>query len=224
MSELERRLRVHLAGPDCSPEETEGMAGLAALLECGGFEVYLRSRHGIGSVLAPHTLPGDDPALERRYRAVLESAAFALEVFQVVRRCDCLVFNMNGRVPDDGGAFLAAVAFTAGKPVVLYKRDHRTKLYGNDNAMISGLSADFAPVREPARLPGEVEKAIGRCRQSNYRPGDLPPLVKLNVDLGREVWESLQRFNEPGSKTGPFALCEELAAVCEASDAYRLRA
>ncbi|MFH1149376.1 MAG: nucleoside 2-deoxyribosyltransferase [Actinomycetota bacterium] len=221
---MERRLKVHLAGPDCSPEELEGMAGLAALLEGGGFEVYLRSRHGIGSVLAPHTLPGDDPALERRYRSVLESAAFALEVYQVVRRCDCLVFNMNGRVPDDGGAFLAAVAFTAGKPVILYKRDHRTKLYGNDNAMISGLSADFVPVREAARLPGEVEKAIGRCREQGHRPGDLPPLVKLNADLGRKVWESLQRFNEPGSKAGPTELFEELAAACEASQAYHFRA
>ena len=153
-----------------------------------------------------------------------ESAAFALEVYQLVHRCDCLVFNMNGRVPDDGGAFLAAVAFAVGKPVVLYKRDHRTKLYGNDNAMISGLSFDFSPVREPVKLPGEVTRAIGRCGESGYVTGGIPPFVKLNADLGGEVWESLQRFKAHGSTVGRTEHYDQLAAACEASEAYQLRA
>lgn len=166
----------------------------------------------------------DDAGCEQQYRSVLESAAFALEIYQLVHRCDCLVFNMNGRVPDDGGAFVAAVAFTLGKPVVLYKRDHRTKLYGNDNAMISGLSFDFSPVREPSRIPDEVARAMGRCRESRCEPGGTPPIVKINADLGREVWESLQRFKAPGSTAGPMDFYNELAEACEASEAYRLRA
>jgi len=186
-----------------------------------GFEVYLRSRDGIGSVLSSSAGPECDSGHERQYRSVLESAAFALEVYQLVHRCDCLVFNMNGRVPDDGAAFLAAVAFAVGKPVVLYKRDHRTKLYGNDNAMISGLSFDFSTVKEPAKLPAEVTRALGRCEESRY---GTPPLVKLNADLGRKVWESLERFREPGSKVGPIDLYDELAAACEASEAFQLRA
>ncbi len=220
---MERRTFVHLAGPDYSPEEAEGMAGIAALLEGSGFEVYLQSRDGIGSVLVTHEAPEGCAGREQLYRSVLESAAFALEIYQLLYRCDCLVFNMNGRVPDDGGAFLAAVAFTLGKPVVLYKRDHRTKLYGNDNAMISGLSFDFAPVREPAKIPGEVTRAIGRCRESRCEPEGIPPLVRLNANLGREVSESLQRFKAPGSTAGPMDLFKELTAACEASEAYHLR-
>ncbi len=168
MNECDWRGCVHLVGPAYSPEEREGMAYLAALLEAGGFEVYLQQRNDTAA----------------------ESAAFALEVFQVTR-CDCLVFNMNGRVPDDSGAFLAAVAFTLGKPVVLYKRDHRTKLFGNDNAMLSGLSFDFKSVRKPERLPAEVRKAIERATAVPLDPAALPPLVRLNADLGREVWESI---------------------------------
>ncbi len=221
---MERGTFVHLAGPEYSPEEVEGMAGRATLLEGSGFEVYLQSRDGIGSVLVTHETPEGCAGSEQLYRTVLESAAFALEIYQLVHKCDCLVFNMNGRVPDDGGAFLAAVAFTLGKPVVLYKRDHRTKLYGNDNAMISGLSFDFSPVREPERIQGEVTRAIGRCRESSRWLGDLPPLVQLNADLGREVSESLQRFKAPGSKAGPMDLYDELAAACKASEAYHLRA
>jgi nucleoside 2-deoxyribosyltransferase len=224
VSEMERRVIVHLAGPAYSPEEVEGMDAIAALLEGSGFEVYLRSRDGIGSVLSSHASPEGISGREQQYRSVLESAAFALEIYRLVHRCDCLVFNMNGRVPDDGGAFVAAVAFTLGKPVVLYKRDHRTKLYGNDNAMISGLSFDFSPVREPARIPGEVARAIGLCAESRRGPGGMPPLVKINADLGREVWDSLQRFKAPGSKAGPMGLYDELAAACEASEAYHLRA
>ena len=221
---MQPRMVVHLAGPAYSPEEVEGMAAIAALLEGSGFEVYLRSRDGISSVLSSHAIPDGDSGREQQHRAVLQSAAFALEIYRLAHRCDCLVFNMNGRVPDDGGAFVAAVAFTLGKPVVLYKRDHRTKLHGNDNAMISGLSFEFSHVREPAKIPGEVSRAIGRCRESRCGPGSMPPLVRINADLGRQVWESLQRFKAPGSKAGPMDLCDELAAACEASEAYHLRA
>jgi len=221
---LERRTVVHLAGPAYSPEELEGMAAIAVLLEGSGFEVYFPSRDGIGPVLSSHASPEGDSGREQQYRSVLESAAFALEIYRLVHRCNCLVFNMNGRVPDDGGAFVAAVAFTIGKPVVLYKRDHRTKLFGNDNAMISGLSFDFSPVREPAQIPGEVRRAIGRCRESRYGHGGMPPFVKINADLGREVWEALQRFKAPGSKAGTMELYEELAGACKASKAFQLRA
>jgi len=221
---LERRTAVHLAGPAYNPEEARGMAAIAALLEGSGFEVYLQSRDGIASVLSPSAHPRGEPGREQQYSSVLESAAFALEIYQLVHRCDCLVFNMNGRVPDDGGSFLAAVAFTIGRPVVLYKRDHRTKLYGNDNAMISGLSFDFSPVREPARIPGEVARAIGRCQESRCGPGGMPPIVKINADLGREVWESLQRFKTTGSAVEPMDLYHELAEACQASQAYHLRA
>ncbi|MHB8896027.1 MAG: nucleoside 2-deoxyribosyltransferase [Candidatus Geothermincolia bacterium] len=220
---MENGTLVHLAGPAFSPEEVEGMTAVAALLEASGMEVYLQSRDGIGSVLTPSASPpGDrDPG---QYGRVLESASFALEVYQVVDRCDCLVFNMNGRVPDDGGAFLAAMAFTAGKPVVLYKRDHRTKLYGNDNAMISGLSFDFSAVRKPAKLPGEVARAIRRGGGCPPGSGNLPPLTKINADLGREVWESLKRSRVRDAGTEPTALYDELAAACEASEVCRLRA
>jgi nucleoside 2-deoxyribosyltransferase len=214
---LERRTIVHLAGPTYSPEELQGMAAIAELLEGSGFGVYLQSRDGVGSVLLPSASPGGGTEHDHQYRFVLESASFALEIYQLVHRCDCLVFNMNGRVPDDGGAFLAAVAFTLGKPVVLYKRDHRTKLYGNDNAMISGLSFDFSPVRKPAKIPDEVARAIGRCQAPGSEPPGMPPMVKINADLGRQVWESIQRFKAPGSTAEPTDLYQELAKACQAS-------
>jgi nucleoside 2-deoxyribosyltransferase len=207
---------VHLAGPSYSPEEVAGMEAIAAALEGSGFDVYLRSRDGLESALSP------DAMREEQYRPALQSAAFALEVFQLVHRCDCLVFNMNGRVPDDEGAFLAAVAFALGKPAILYKRDHRTELSGDDNAMIPGLSFDFGTVREIEKIPGEISRAMERYREPRGRAA-LAPLVELNADLGRAVWESLERFKTAGTNADVRALCDELAAACEASEVYRLR-
>lgn len=224
---MEKRGIVHLAGPAFAPEEVEGMSRTASLLEGAGFETYLEPRDGLGPAL--QTLAGfdGDPGGEGRCRSVLQSAAFALEVYQVVRRCDCVVFNMNGRVPDDGGAFLAAAAFGAGKPVVLYKRDHRSKLFGNDNAMITGLSFDFSTVGEPSRVPGAVADAMARRQEACRAPAGMPPLVGANVELGRRVWESLQRFRSrapgaPGAEAEE--LYGELEAACRDSEAYRLRA
>ena len=87
-------------------------------------------------------------------RRTLEALTLALAVFQLAVRCEGLVLNLNGRVPDEGGVFEAAVAFTLGVPVVLYKRDHRSLLHGEDNAMITGLSHDFSSVNKLKRLPG----------------------------------------------------------------------
>jgi nucleoside 2-deoxyribosyltransferase len=210
------RAVVHLAGPSYSPEEVAGMEAIATTLEGSGFEVYLRSRDGLESALSP------DAMGKEQYRSALESAAYALEIFQLVHRCDCLVFNMNGRVPDDEGAFLAAVAFGLGKPVILYKRDHRTELSGDDNAMIPGLSFDFGTVRETEKIPGEISRAMERYREPRGHAA-MAPLVELNADLGRAVWESLRQFKTPGSDVDARKLCDELAAACEASEAYRLR-
>ena len=215
---------VYCSGAVFCPEEVKAMEEIARALEDAGYSTYLPHRDGMEAfVLNAVNNPLANLLVFRPIIRFLSKATFALDIFQILES-DYFVFNMNGRVPDDGGAFVAAVAFTVGKPVVLYKRDHRTKLHGNDNAMISGLSFDFSPVREPSRIPDEVARAMGRCRESRCGPGGMPPSVKINVDLGREVWESLQRFKAPGSTAGPMDFYNELAEACEASEAYRLRA
>ena len=214
---------VYCSGALFCPEEVQAMEEIASTLEGAGYSTYLPHRDGVEAfVLNAVNDPLANLLIFRPITRFVSRATFALDIFQILD-CDYFVFNMNGRVPDDGGAFLAAVAFAVGKPVVLYKRDHRTKLYGNDNAMISGLSFDFSPVKEQVKLPGEVTRAIERCGESGYVTGGMPPFVKLNADLGRKVWESLKRLKEPGSKAGPMDLYDELATACEASEAYHLR-
>jgi len=215
---------VYVSGPACSPEEAESMAAIATLLERSGFDVYLPPRDGIEPFASTFSRNDDIQEQGQHHASTLEIAGFALDIYQLVEGCDCLLFNMNGRVPDPGSAFRAAVAFTAGKPVVLFKRDHRTKLSGNDNAMISGLSYDFSTVNEPEAIPGEIVDAMRKAQRFetvSCRPGGLPPFVSIASALGQEVWKSLQRFKEQGPDSSPMKLLGELASICEASAAGR---
>jgi len=209
---------VCLAGPAYSPEEGHALEVLAKLLDRKGWEVYMPATQG----LEPHflALAAEPPGSElQRFREVVEKAAFALEIFQLVERCDALVFNMNGRVPDEGGVFKTAVAFTAGKPLILYKRDHRSKLHGNDNAMLPGLSYSFSHVRKAKKIPGKLEKALQKSQGFGGRPyaGDaVPPFVRQITDQGRQVWEALQRFQPlPGDRkpSALEALYQEIARI-----------
>lgn len=199
---------VYLAGAAYSPEEASGMKAAASFLESRGFDVYLPPHDGLGP---PLTLfePGE---LDRSKLATL---TLALAVFQLARRCDCLVLNLNGRVPDEGGAFEAAMAFTLGTPVVLYKRDHRSELHGQDNAMITGLSHDFSSVRTVKRLPDKIMKAVGRYPRPSGRTADIPSHLHKTVELGDSVWRLLEKFRKAGVSPGP----AELAVL---HDAYRV--
>lgn len=216
---------VYLAGPAYSPEETAGQETIATMLEESGFGVYLPSRDGIEPNISALARVDDPGEHARHDRAILESAVFALEIYQVVNRCDCLVFNMNGRVPDEAGAFAAAVAFTVGEPVVLYKLDHRSKLHGNDNAMILGLSYDFSRVTRPGEIPGELEKAIGKSRRFEGAParGGIPFFVRITAELGHEVWKALLRFKISSPAGDVTVFLDELSSILAASDASGFR-
>ena len=161
-----------------------------------------------------------DCNFRERFSRATDRAVFALAIYQIVESCDCLVFNMNGRVPDEGGTFESAVAFAAGKPVVLYKRDHRTMLHGNDNAMITGLSSGFSTVNNLRDLPVEIERALtksSRCGGASYHGEKIPPFVRLAVDLGRKVSELIAHEKSRGEETDLEVFLEKVAAVVEAS-------
>ena len=145
---------VYCSGPLFCPEETASMAAIAKVLEDAGFTTFLPQRDGIERFVTRfiNTPLNVDIFGSRRN---MDKAVFALDVYQIVKRCDCLVMNMNGRVPDEGAVAEAGIAFAAGKPVVLYKNDVRTIFKGCDNSMITGLSA-YSAVRKLKMLPAVI--------------------------------------------------------------------
>jgi len=185
MTGIEKTL-VHVSGPCRYPEERRTADEIMEALEKGGFKVYLPSRDGIDSCLP---VVGDRGVGEGAIIGPVR-ARFALEMFQVLQRCDCLVFNMNGRVPDEGGLFEAAGAFCAGKPLVIYKRDHRSVFCGKDNSMITGLTAGFSTVGD---IGGICSELAGLIRDTGpVSGGYVAPLsVCRVVQQGEEVWRLL---------------------------------
>ncbi len=197
------------------------MSRIAGVLEAAGYQTFLPHRDGLERFVLPLSrLPGTDlPGIAAAGRT-LERAIFALDLYQIVERCDALVFNMNGRVPDEGGVAESALAFASGKPVVIYKHDHRSLLGGRDNPLLIGLSGDFAAVGSLGALPERLETALAAAERdaaSPYRGEAIPPRVRRSLRRGRRIWRLLERVSAPGSASEVAELCAEIAGL-EAGD------
>lgn len=199
-------MTIYCSGPLFSPEEVAAMTVIARALEGAGFRTFLPHRDGIEAWV----LPFAGGALDRdllRLRDAIDRAIFALDVFQLAERCDALVFNANGRVPDEGAVAEAALAFAVGKPVILYKRDARSVFHGRDNAMVTGLCA--ASVRDLGALPAAVDSALARSTG-----GVRPPALAATIERGRRLWTVLERANRLRGAARPSAeLVDEIATL-----------
>jgi nucleoside 2-deoxyribosyltransferase len=184
---------VYCSGPLFCPEETAGMLALAKVLEEADFGTFLPQRDGLERfVLGFLNTPLSTDILGMRGR--IDRAIFALDVYQIVERCDYFVLNMNGRVPDEGAVAEAGIAFAVGKPIVLYKNDYRTAFQGRDNSMLVGLSM-LDPVRLIMDIPQaliQAEKTVDKLNAGN-RPV-YPATLERTVQQGRRIWRILETF------------------------------
>lgn len=191
---LKHARRVYCAGPLFNEMERREMAAIAASLRQSGFETFLPHADGLEfAKVQPYlATQGYDSAAAGR---LLHEAIFALDVYQVMAGCGALVMNMNGRVPDEGAVSEAAMAWTLGKPVVIFKADARTKVSGRDNPLLVGLS-NFETVAEIERL-GEALAA----RQAALRPDceaafECPTHLCQTLVAGQRLWERLQALGD----------------------------
>ena len=184
--------RVYCSGPLFCTEEVREMADIAGVLEKAGYETFLPHRDGLEAFM----MKSGKDLLTRLLMLTpvarwVNRAAFALDIFQVIEGCDYFVFNMNGRVPDEGGVVETAVAFGSGKPLVIYKSDHRSLAGGFDDPTISGAVLALSTVDEIGLIPGELEKAavaVALRGENPYTPESAPPFVRDALELGRTVW------------------------------------
>ena len=180
---------VFCAGPHFNPEEKQGLEQITDVIEAGGFATYLPHRDGI-----------DEGGITQRYESLLE-AYFALEVYQIASRCDAMILNLNGRVPDEGGVFKASFAYTAGTPVILYKNDNRSVFHGSENSMILGLSHDYRTVRKIRKIPTEISRALQSAdNRIDTRVSGASGLVQQTILYGEKVWSLLNEIREQRSE------------------------
>jgi hypothetical protein len=149
---------------------------------------------------------GWDPALAAKF---LHQAIFALDVFQLVDECDSVVWNLNGRVPDEGAVSEAAIAWTLGKPMVAYKDDVRSLITGRDNPLLVGL-VDFEVVRTLTEIVPALREQISVNEGSaSHRPS---PKVSEWVDRGRRLWAAMREHDATGDSAAIADFVAELFA------------
>jgi len=167
---------VYCAGPLFNAAERAEMGSIAGTLEAAGYATFLPHRDGLEFARLKPELEKLGASVEEAAR-ILDRAIFSLDTYQLLRRCDVVVANLNGRVADEGTVVEASLAWHAGKPLVLFKADARSMLSGSDNPMLTGLG-DFSVIDQLSALPQAVEEAIARDRARR---------VEETLDQGAEI-------------------------------------
>lgn len=181
---------VYCAGPLFNRSERHEMTLIADALVADGHSVYLPHRDGMEFRLVREVLidRGWDGEIAGQF---LHEAIFALDIYQLAVACDAMVWNMNGRVPDEGAVSEAAIAWTLGKPLVAYHDDVRSKVSGRMNPLLAGL-VDFTTVRCIEEIPPAL---IVECQRANPRPvvvEQLPAKFRIAIERGTELWKCLR--------------------------------
>ena len=191
------------------------MNAIARVLEQAGFGTFVPHRDGLERfVMGLVNTPLNNNILGAR--DTIDAAIFALDCFQIIKRCDYFVLNMNGRVPDEGAVAEAGIAFAAGKPLVIYKNDRRSVFKGVDNSMITGLSI-IKPVNDIQKLPEALRHAE---RKMNISVAEKRPPLTENVEriarTGEKIWHVLKLLPK---KTAPQKeienLIQNILDICE---------
>ncbi len=189
-------LCVYCAGPLFNQSERDEMTAISDVLVSQGHSVFLPHRDGMEFRLVREALieQGWDPEIAGTF---LREAIFALDVYQLAIACDAMVWNLNGRVPDEGAVSEAAIAWTLGKPLIGFQDDARSLIAGRVNPLLVGL-VDFVTVCRIQDIPTALE---AERRKTNVNPIDhdrLPVKLKTAVDRGAELWKALRKEKADG--------------------------
>jgi nucleoside 2-deoxyribosyltransferase len=184
-------IRVYCAGPLFNQSERDEMTDIADRLVEAGYAVYLPHRDGMEFRLVLEVLVGRgyDPPLAAHF---LHSAIFALDVYQLAHECDAMVWNLNGRTPDEGAVSEAAIAWALGKPLVAYMDDVRSLIAGRVNPMLVGL-VGFVTHDGIDELPERLAEAIASTSGALRGTRSLPPKMQRAVAEGRMLWEAMKQ-------------------------------
>jgi nucleoside 2-deoxyribosyltransferase len=184
------RYRIYCSGPLFCAEEIGGMSAIAKVLEEAGFQTFLPHRDGMESYVLRFS-NSSFPSTISGIRTRMDYAIFSLDVYELIERCNAVVCNLNGRVPDEGMIVEAALAYAAGKPLVLFKDDLRAPFGGYDNSMLTSL------VR--GSIVGKLKDLPSALMDMISQKTDLVPLssdLKKAISNGKRISSILERLPE----------------------------
>lgn len=180
--------RIYCSGPLFCAEEVGGMNAIARVLEEAGFQTFLPHRDGMEAYVmrfGSSPLSSAIPAIRTR----VDYAIFSLDVYELIERCDAVVCNLNGRVPDEGMIVEASLAYAAGKPLVLFKNDIRAPFGGYDNSMLTSLVRGKI-VRNLKELPEAFRKEMSEKTEAKTLSDDL----RKAISYGKRISALMERL------------------------------
>lgn len=190
MKHPQEQICVYCAGPLFNQSERQEMMAISSQLTETGYSVYLPHRDGMEFRLVLDVLVErnwDQPTAAQ----FLHEAIFALDVYQLVIECEAMVWNLNGRTPDEGAVSEAAMAWMLGKPLIAYQDDVRSLIQGRVNPLLVGM-VDFESVDQIDQIPNALSIAI---LQQELRPAVqlsmLPVKVQHAVEAGETLWQAM---------------------------------
>jgi nucleoside 2-deoxyribosyltransferase len=180
--------RIYCSGPLFCAEEVGGMSAIAKVLEDAGFQTFLPHRDGLETYIMRF---GNSSFLSTisGIRTRIDYAIFSLDVYELIERCSAVVCNLNGRVPDEGMIVEAALAYAAGKPLVLFKDDVRAPFGGYDNSMLTSL-VHGKIVRKLKELPSALKSEMSHKIDLGHLSGDL----KKAISYGKRISSVIERL------------------------------
>lgn len=180
--------RIYCSGPLFCAEEVGGMNAIARVLEEAGFQTFLPHRDGMEAYVmrfGSSPLSSAIPAIRTR----VDYAIFSLDVYELIERCDAVVCNLNGRVPDEGMIVEASLAYAAGKPLILFKNDIRAPFGGYDNSMLTSLVRGKI-VRNLKELPEAFRKEMSEKTEAKTLSDDL----RKAISYGKRISALMERL------------------------------
>ncbi len=189
--------RIYCSGPLFCAEEVGGMNAIAKVIEGAGFQTFVPHRDGLEAYVMRF---GNSSFLSTisLIRSQIDYAIFSLDVYELIERCNAVVCNLNGRVPDEGMIVEASLACAAGKPLVLFKDDARAPFGGYDNSMLTSLTRGKV-VGKLKELPFALEQEMSAKRDLTLLSDDLKKAVSygkristvieyLPKNIGKKQW------------------------------------
>jgi nucleoside 2-deoxyribosyltransferase len=190
---------VYLAGPMFSDADKWQQNLIDRTLNTAGYQTYVGMNDGIevAAVIADATkglaLPANQVA---EIVTFVHQIVFALDVYQLAKRCKSVVFTMDGRVPDDGSISETAIAYATNTPVVIFKTSPITMLGNQDNPMVQGLSTKWAYVDKVAAIPSALDAAVA-AESGLSGPGfQAGPRLAATITLGEAIWNQIDMIRQ----------------------------
>ena len=134
-------MKIYYAAPLFNEMEIKRNKEMKIWLEKRGYKVYLpQDESGISYDI-----------LNNENKLIVNKRIFEEDV-NCIRNSDLLIFDLNGRVPDEGGCVELGIAYALGIKCLGFKTDVRALDYtGDDNLMIEGCM-DFKIARNLKEL------------------------------------------------------------------------